>query len=464
MPKRIRTSDGIGAIVAVSGGADSVYLLDISRKSLRKTVVGHYNHGARGRASEADQRFVERLCNDWMLTLEVGNAPRKPPVVSPRVGSATAMPRFEEKARAARYAFLKDVRVRHGAATILVAHTADDQVETVLMRILEGAGISGLKGIPRHGEGEIERPLLDTWRGDILDYLRRHKISYRTDKSNFDTRFERNWIRHVLLPLLEKRYGQAIKRRIFALGERFREIDEFLGTTARRWIRQNVEDGPSRAGRSLRLPRKAYRKLPSAVRKKILQTLCFEEMEVVPNERLLETMDTVVVCGGPSARLNIGKGASLSCRYDEAVLRARTAEGPSAMRGAVPGKLVVRELEGKPGPGRLRRLAEGERKAVFDADAISGPLGVRPLRAGDRIRPLGVAGVKKVKDVLIDRKVARDERWGRPVVTDARGEIVWSPGVVRSAIAPVTGETRRAVLVAVPRPTETSGDVPGAGV
>ena len=100
-----------------------------------------------------------------------------------------------------------------------------------------------------------------------------------------------------------------------------------------------------------------------------------------------------------------------------------------------------------PTRARLRRLAAGERSAVFDADGIQRPFSLRPLRAGDRIRPFGAPGTRKVKEILIDRKVPRDERWGRPVVCDANGEIVWIPGVVRSAAAPVTRETRRTIVL-----------------
>ncbi len=430
----------------MSGGADSVYLLDISRKECRRLVVGHYNHGARGKASERDERFVERLCEDWMLQVIVGKSrsnDRASRVAGRREGQGS---RFEEKAREARYAFLRDLRERHGAQKILVAHTADDQVETVLMRVLEGAGISGLKGIPRRGADGVERPLLDTWREDILRSLRRRKIPYRTDKSNLDTRFERNWIRHVLIPLLEKRYGKTVKRRIFVLGERFREIDDFLETTVRRWVKRNVKAVPG-AVPAFRVPRAAYAKLPSVVRKKTLQVLCFEGMKVAPNERLLQAMDTIIVSGKPSARLSVGRGVLLSCRYGDAVLRAARDAGVPENGGAAVGALVVRALRGKTTPARLRSLAAGERKAVVDADAVSGPLRVRAVRAGDCIRPFGAAAPKKVKEIMIDRKVPRDERWGRPVVCDANGEIVWIPGIVRSAAAPVTRETRRTIVL-----------------
>jgi tRNA(Ile)-lysidine synthase len=352
-----------------------------------------------------------------------------------------APPGFEERARAARYAFLMEQKKAHGAEKILVGHTADDQVETVLMRVLEGAGISGLKGIPRRTADGIERPLLDTWREDINKYLHKHKIPYRVDKSNFDTRFERNWIRNVLIPLLEKRYGKSVKKRIFALGERFREIDEFLEKAARRWMKGNVK-GASRS--RLQVPRRAFRTLPSALRKKILQLLCFERIGTAPNERLLESLDRVVLSGGPSARQNIGKGAMLRCRYDQAILeigKGREANPSGRFAG------IVWEEKGRITSEGMKRLAKGERAAVFDADKVRLPLGIRPLEAGDRVRPFGMDAEKKVKEILIDRKIPREERWGRAVVCDADGTILWIPGVVRSAHAPVSGRTRLTVLL-----------------
>ncbi len=436
-------------VVGVSGGPDSVYLLHRLLGFTDRLVLGHLNHGARGRASDEDMEFVERMGKGLGIEVKTGQA------TALHGAGATGAPGFEGRARNARKAFLLQARQESGASRVLIAHTADDQVETVLMRIFEGAGISGLKGIPRRGAGGVERPLLDTWREDILRYLRRHRIPYRTDESNFDTRFERNWVRRVLIPLLEKRYGKALKKRIFTLGERFREIDEFLEATVRRWVKRKVAPLPGDAP-TFRLPRSAYAKLPPVVRKRALQLLCHEGMGVAPNERLLEAMDAIILSGKASARLNIGRGASLSCRYGEAFLGSAPAAKASDKGRAALKELVVRELVGRATPARLRRLADGERKAVIDADAICWPLCVRALRAGDRIRPFGAAGEKKVKEMLIDRKVPRDERWGRPVVCDGGGEIVWIPGVVRSSIAPVTRDTRRAVVLGLRPPAAAS--------
>jgi tRNA(Ile)-lysidine synthase len=171
-----RPGDRIEAIIAVSGGADSVYLLNLYRQKYHRLLVAHYNHGARGRESDADQRFLAILCKDWGLSMEVGKAQPEATVFPLTGRKGKVPPRFEEKARETRYTFLKDLLVRHKAQKILVAHTADDQVETILMRVMEGAGITGLKGIPRRTEDGIERPLLDTWREDILKYLKKNKI------------------------------------------------------------------------------------------------------------------------------------------------------------------------------------------------------------------------------------------------------------------------------------------------
>jgi tRNA(Ile)-lysidine synthase len=187
------------------------------------------------------------------------------------------------------------------------------------------------------------------------------------------------------------------------------------------------------------------------MRKKVLQLLCFERVGIAPNERLLESMDRLVVSGGPSARLSVGKGAVLRIRYDEAVLEGRKESRIPGRKSASERKFTAESLKleerGRIPSATLAGITKGERKAVFDADAVAVPVAVRPLRAGDRIVPFGLDAEKKVKEILIDRKVPREERWGRPAVCDAEGRILWIPGVLRSAHAPVTRATRRTLVL-----------------
>ena len=462
-------------VAAVSGGPDSVYLLlgKLAREKGTRIIIGHVNYGTRGIESEKDQIYVEKLGKTCRYETAIfvsteGNITGEPRLVPGTHGRFPAG--FVKKAREIRYRFLKDLSGNVGADAIALAHTADDQVETILMRVFEGAGIGGLKGIPRESGDGIVRPILDVWKEDILDYLKKRKIPFRIDRSNVDTRFERNWIRHILIPLLEDRYGKGVKKRIFILGERLRELDDYLEGEAGGWIQRNV-------GKKCDVPfrRKSFSVLPSVLRVKILQRICFDRLGVAPNERLLKAMDGNVLNGGPSGSVNAGKGWKLANRYEEAFFvpgeigRERDSAGSGSRKKspiliAAPGKYdmplgqegrigtVAWESRGKSTPAQAKRLAARGDAEVFDAAGLKLPLAVLPLRIGDRIRPFGQEGEKKVKEILIDRKVPRDERWGRPVVRDAEGVILWIPGVLRSAHAPVTPTTRKAALLRIRRP------------
>lgn len=442
-------------VAAVSGGPDSVYLLwklSSGRKGIR-VIAGHVNYGTRGRDSQKDQAMVEQIGNTLGIETDIFSADSDNISGSRKGRNGLFSAGFENRARVARYRYLKGLSEKVGAETIALAHTADDQVETILMRVFEGAGIGGLKGIPRVTGDGITRPILDVWKEDILKYLKEKKIPYRIDKSNFDTRFERNWIRNVLIPLLVRQYGKSVKKRIFTMGERLRELDEYLEVEAQGWTRRNVKMSPGDSVESPTFPhpsivyslrRNRYSGLPAVLRVKILQRICFERFGIAPNERLLKAMDRTIRDGGPSARVNVGQGWKLANRYEEAMFIP--GGEPPGEKGEV---TVAVEADGKVTPARAKRLAAKGDAEVFDAATLRLPLTVRPLRAGDRIRPFGRDAVKRVKEILIDRKVPRDDRWGRPVVCDAEGAILWIPGVLRSAHAPVTPATRKTVLLRV---------------
>ena len=452
-----------------------MYLLlgKLAHEKGTKVVVGHVNYATRGKDSLKDQILVENIGKRLgyktdILVVDSGKTPGGRAGVRGQFSAG-----FEKKAREIRYRFLKDLSEKAGGEAIALAHTADDQVETILMRVFEGAGIGGLKGIPRKTADGIVRPILDVWKEEILDYLKKRKIPYRIDRSNLDTRFERNWVRNALLPLLVKRYGKAVKKRIFTLGERFRELDDYLEAETGRWIRRNLKSLPGRSSdsrRYLSFHRDRFSTLPSVLRVKILQRICFDRLGVAPNERLLKAMDRNVSDGGPSARVNAGKGWKLANRYEEALFAPEEngRSTPPPIMIPIPGEYKIPlgqqgrivalswESRGKGTAAQAKRFAAKGDAEAFDTAGLTLPLTVRPLRAGDRIRPFGGGaggnardGEKKVKEILIDRKVPREERWWRPVLCDAEGSILWIPGVLRSSLAPVTLATRKTALLRV---------------
>jgi tRNA(Ile)-lysidine synthase len=224
-------------LLAVSGGADSVAMLRaaLAAKSLcggnGQLFVGHLDHGLRGDASAADAKWLEMLCDRLGVPLEIGTRDVAP--IADMQGDGV-----EAAARAARYGFLQRSAEKLGARFVAVAHTADDQIETVLHRILRGTGIGGLRGIPSvrslSPSATLVRPLVGVRRADVLAYLAAINQDYRTDASNADLRWTRNRLRHELLPALRKYYGGDIDAALLRISRQAAESHDFITAIAAR--------------------------------------------------------------------------------------------------------------------------------------------------------------------------------------------------------------------------------------
>lgn len=237
---------GSHVIVGVSGGADSVALLHILHslsKALRFSLrIAHLDHQLR-KESGADARFVERLGEHLGLPVVVKQHPvgdwcRKEGVS------------LEEGARLIRHQFFQETANRYGAQAMALAHTADDQAETVLMRLIRGSGLTGLSAMTygrKTASVWLIRPLLGVWRKEVLAYLKTHRLNYREDASNADCRFTRNRIRHQLLPLLERDYNPNLKGVLTQLADQSRCDDSFLQASASRQAKRIMKtEGPNR--------------------------------------------------------------------------------------------------------------------------------------------------------------------------------------------------------------------------
>lgn len=264
-------------MVAVSGGADSVALLHLLvrlRSAWRLTLhVAHLDHDLRPGASR-DAAFVQSLADRWHLPATIQRHD---------VAGACARERWslEDGARRIRYQFLYDVAQRHSASCVALAHTADDQAETVLMRLVRGTGLLGLGAMPAKrplGDGWVVRPLLEVWREDILAYLGDAGLTHAEDPSNHDRRFVRNRIRHELLPLLARHYNPNIKGALTQLAEQSRWDYAYLQDAAgRQWRRTAKVRPPAQVAMRVdvfqRQPKAIQRQL---VRRAIQQLRCEE--------------------------------------------------------------------------------------------------------------------------------------------------------------------------------------------
>src|SRR5437667_3088515 len=203
-------------LIGVSGGRDSVALLHwLSSLGYKKLIVCHLNHQLRGRSSDADARFVEKLAGKYQVDFEMGAAKVRVLAKKKKISIETA-------AREARYSFFAKAAKRHRCHTIFLAHHADDLVETFLLNLIRGAGLTGLAGMRDVSERRIDdidlmiaRPLLSVWRNNIDDYVREHRLKFREDASNRNLNPLRNRIRHRVIPFLERILGRNIRPTIW---------------------------------------------------------------------------------------------------------------------------------------------------------------------------------------------------------------------------------------------------------
>lgn len=243
----------VTVVVAVSGGADSVALVcglaelraERPESPAGKLVIAHFNHRLRAGA-DGDERFVQELAGHLKLPVEVGRA-------EPLEGrTPTGTPDgIEAAARVARYAFLLATAERVGARYVATAHTADDQAETVLHRVLRGTGLAGLAGIPRvralNPAVALIRPLLEVCRADVVHYLAERHQTYCIDESNEDPSFTRNRIRHALLPQLSAQYNPNVREALTRLGKLAGEAQQVIDRQAAAFVARGVSFEPSGA-------------------------------------------------------------------------------------------------------------------------------------------------------------------------------------------------------------------------
>jgi tRNA(Ile)-lysidine synthase len=238
-------------LVAVSGGADSVALVralvSLRQRGEGRLVLAHYNHGQRGAEADADQAFVEELGRGLRLEVVVGKRGRVGEGASER-GGERKNGCSEESLRLLRYEFLSSAAEQVGARYVAIAHTADDQVETVLANVLRGTGLAGLAGIPRARQltaaATLIRPLLDVTRAEVVDYLRQANQPFREDSSNASLDYTRNRIRHELLPLLQNTYNPQVREALLRLSRLAGEADDEITGLAAEFAAQFVQPIP----------------------------------------------------------------------------------------------------------------------------------------------------------------------------------------------------------------------------
>ncbi|MFY9268669.1 MAG: tRNA lysidine(34) synthetase TilS [Candidatus Manganitrophaceae bacterium] len=444
-------------IVAVSGGPDSVcllYLLKQLSNDLGYSLhVAHLNHGFRPEAAE-EAAFVETLCNTWELPVTLSSLP-VPQICKERRLSA------QEGAREVRYAFLKKIAQEAGAQWIAVGHTADDQAETFLMRLLRGGGSRGLGAIPRMREGKIIRPLLSMTRKEILHLLSEAGVPFRKDPSNEKETYLRNRIRRRLLPLLEE-YTPRIRETLVKEASLLAEENDFLEKHLEEWLPRlgiKVED------KTVRIDLESLQSLHPALQRRALR---WGIERLYPGLKgigfgHIEKIRSTVLPGPTGRRIDLPRRLQATRTDSELVIRKTFEHNPRKIGLEKP--FLPNEASFFPSPHPIDLPDWGLRiitsilsqpagafspcTATFDFDKISLPLSIRGWRQGDRFVPIGMRGKhKKLQDLFVDAKIPKDRRTSIPILTSRIG-ILWIIGLRTDHRFQVTEKTKQVLAVTI---------------
>lgn len=460
-------------VVAVSGGADSLCLLHLlnrlcgpgKRYAEVSLHVAHLNHRLRGEESERDAAYVEQVARAWSVPVTVGVED------VPALARAERLS-LEEAARVARYRFLRTVA---RGQRIAVAHHADDQVETLLLHLLRGGGLSSMVGmLPRRED--IIRPLLAVSRSAVLAYCRKHDIVAMEDSSNTNPHYLRNRVRHELLPLMES-MNPGIRATLLRSAEVARGDEDYIEAQVdARWsstvisVQNNVF--------TLNIP--ALLALPRSLQRHVLRRitalLCEGQSPLEPRHYALIEQFLYNTNNGEQRSLDMPGFLRLTRVFDTLqVSRVKEDVPPVIFAAAESAVLPVPGSVEVPGT-QWRAIAEivpddvtqavsqaikrddwaqvwqllpaNQHTVYLDSDTFTAPLSVRTRRPGDRMRPLGMAHEKKVQDILVNAHIARAERDTIPLIF-AGEQCIWLAGLCLAESGKLTATTRRVVRLKI---------------
>jgi tRNA(Ile)-lysidine synthase len=426
---------GQSILVAVSGGLDSMVLLELlarlSRKHGWRLSVAHLNHRLRGRSSDADERLVARAAKELGLRFVNESADVQRYAREQKLS-------VEMAARALRHGFLARVALRLKIGTIALAHHADDQVELFFLRLFRGAGSEGLAGMkwqnpsPQDPRIRLTRPLLDHSKHDLRSFAEEQGVRFREDATNAQLDFQRNRIRHELLPLLAKEYQPALNRVILRQMDILAAESDYVTQMAREWLKNP----------------QAFEAMPVAIQRRCLQIQAVDQ-GLLANFELIEAL-----------RLNANRamaidGTLFASRETSGKLRVWTGAKPtfSNSRIAVPLKggagvlafdnveITWKTLPARPG---IVRPSKGIPNCEFlDADKVGSQVVLRHWQPGDRFQPIGMASACKLQDLFMNQKVLRNVRHELIVGATVSGELFWVEGLRLAERFKLDKKTRR---------------------
>jgi tRNA(Ile)-lysidine synthase len=435
---------GDRVLVSVSCGPDSVALCHILHQ-LRQTYrvpleVAHVHHGLRGSEADQDASFVQDLARQLGLPAVVQR-------VNVRSWQKEHGGSLQMAARALRYQCLHQIMANEVASKLALGHNADDQAEEILLRIFRGAGQRGLTGMPPCNRKGVIRPLLECHRNEITSYLENRSLAYRQDESNLKPWCQRNLLRLELLPRLQQNFNSNLSATLLRTSNIFREEEEFWDALLCAWLDQYAIEGE---GGGLRLPLGPFLETHPAMQKRLLRRVVERVKGDLRSFGFHHTEILMQLCRSAAANSQIDLPGEVKAEKNYSWLtiglRQQTPEDfyyEIAGPGNYPfPRLNHRMLLEKVPADLANDLSRHPTEALMDLDRVSFPLVLRSSKAGDRFRPLGLGGGKKLKKFFIDAKIPRGQRRRIPILCSGE-QIIWVVGHRLDDRVKVTANTSR---------------------
>lgn len=422
---------GTGVLAGVSGGADSVALLcalnEIKQELGFELYAAHLNHGIRGAEADGDQAYVKELCDG--LGVQLYEETLDIPAVAKAQGKT-----LEQAAREQRYAFFERALEKLGARRIAVAHHMEDQAESIMLHLIRGSGLKGLTGM-EYMRGNIIRPFLDLHRGDIENYLAAKGLTYRTDSTNLDRDASRNRLRLDVMPYIAEHINPGVTDALCSMAELLKQDEKYLDDMAREALNKAaVKGGYDRTELMLQ---------PKPILSRALRLALNREGVYADIERKHIEMLFSLLAAATGSSIDLPH-ISAWVSYDRICFGRRQEKEDMETYFRFPGKTLcgkgiffADEFKGD--------IIKSNLVGYMDGGKLPFETKVRTRREGDVFRPYGAPGSKKLKAVMIDRKIPREEREKPGIFLG--NELLFMPGLGISDKVKVTADTRRIIRV-----------------
>lgn len=410
-------------LLGFSGGADSVALFHLLRESNFTFSVAHVNYSLRDHESEEDARFVKSLCDEYKIECFVKKIDKEHWITKKNIQS---------EARKIRYAFFSELKKTQGFSAVLTAHHKDDNIESILMNITRGTGLKGLLGIEKKHD-DLVRPLLFIKRSEIEEYLNSKQFQWRNDSSNFESKYKRNRFRNKIIPLLNKEnpsFSEAMDRlleNLTPVAEVYYEAFEKFKKEAVFQTKDQIKIETSQA------------ELLRRFLFEFIQDFGFNSAQA--KDILKAINESGRVFNSSSHRLYIDRSSIIIVK-EEGNSSSDIDISESTQELLDPIHLVFSSSK------KVKFIPSNE-IALMDKSKIHFPLKLRSWKHGDRIQPLGMKGMKKISDVLIDKKISLPDK-SKLMLLLSNDEVIWIVGIMLSdkvKISDLTKEVWRCELI-----------------